>query len=532
MAAVAEVHVARLQVDAADEHRHEHVLLVVLGDEVVDLLGHLGRRMALLRDDTEHVSRHSHEQRGGNTLTRHVAHAEVEFLLLHEEVVQVAADLLGRGHRSEQVNILALGERREDSRHHAHLDIAGHLQFVLERSLQGRRRLEFLHVIHQRGLHLAERMAQLSDLVDASVVGQVGFKVAGGDGLGLPGQLLQRHHLAVHDAPEDQQHQQETHQHDRQHGAAQPVETGEDVPLGADDGDAPAGRAERLVEDIARFPVDHELLHALLPALHGVSQGGPVGIGVLEGFREDGLVEQFRGVRMHEVGTALPDHDAVGIGIGLDGGDGLREPAQGQVHRDGSDIVVLLVPDGLAVGGDHIRGEDPLGVEVVVRLRPARSVQQFGLLIPVHVEIFILVISLLGGLDDTVLVEGIGREPPALLLEIVRLEGNGAAVEVRIVLQDATGIDEHRVGGVQMAGNQPVRIVRGHHHFVQDVRHTEHRALQGLGGTGNRFAAHRLARLGEQEAQRGDEDEGREQRDPHTKPGSEAAPEEIGDLVE
>ena len=235
---------------------------------------------------------------------------------------------------------------------------------------------------------------------------------------------------------------------------------------------------------------------------------------------------------MHEVGAALPDHDAVGIGIGLDGGDGLREPAQGQVHRDSADIVVLLVPDGLAVGGDHIRGEDPLGVEVVVRLRPARFVQQFGLLIPVHVEIFILVISLLGGLDDTVLVEGIGREPPALLLEIVRLEGNGAAVEVRIVLQDAAGIDEHRVGGVQMAGNQPVRIVRGHHHFVQDVRHAEHRALQGLGGTGNRFAAHRLARLGEQEAQRGDEDEGREQRDPHTKPGSEAAPEEIGDLVE
>ena len=235
---------------------------------------------------------------------------------------------------------------------------------------------------------------------------------------------------------------------------------------------------------------------------------------------------------MDEISTALTDHDAVGIGIGLDGGNGLRKPAQGQVHRNGSDIVVFLVPDGLAVGSDHIRGVVSLRIEVVVWLRPARPVQQFRLLIPVHVKILILVVSLLRRLDDAVLIEGVGREPPSLVAEVVRLKGDGAAVEVRIVLQDAAGIDEHRIGGIQMAGNQPVRIVRGHYHFVQDVRHAEHRTLQGLGGMGNRLLAHGLARFGEQEAQCSDENKGGEHYDPQTQPGREAVPEEIGYLIE
>ena len=60
----------------------------------------------------------------------------------------------------------------------------------------------------------------------------------------------------------------------------------------------------------------------------------------------------------------------------------------------------------------------------------------------------------------------VSREIAAKFLEMVRLEGDRAVVEVGIVQQDASAIDHHRVGLIWMALYEPFRIVRGHLYAV------------------------------------------------------------------
>ena len=103
---------------------------------------------------------------------------------------------------------------------------------------------------------------------------------------------------------------------------------------------------------------------------------------------------------------------------------------------------------------------------------------------------------------------GIGREIAALVLKIIRLKGNRTGVEVGIVQQRATAIDEHRVGLVGMALHQPSGHIRSHLHTVQDTLHAQRGLVQNLCGTINSLLSNGLASLIEQESQGDIEDDG------------------------
>ena len=53
------------------------------------------------------------------------------------------------------------------------------------------------------------------------------------------------------------------------------------------------------------------MLHALLTALHGMTQGRQSRIGLFHGLGKDGLTGYLRRVRMYEIGAATTYHDAV-----------------------------------------------------------------------------------------------------------------------------------------------------------------------------------------------------------------------------
>ena len=135
---------------------------------------------------------------------------------------------------------------------------------------------------------------------------------------------------------------------------------------------------------------------------------------------------------MYEIGTATSNHDAIGVWIGFCGRDGLREPADREAGVDDTDLLSVVVLNGLAKARHHL-ARVRSHVIVHVWLRPARLVEQHGHEVPVHEEILVLVAAALYGSDAVAVMLGVGREVPALVLEIVRLEGDGTVVEVGVI---------------------------------------------------------------------------------------------------
>ena len=158
---------------------------------------------------------------------------------------------------------------------------------------------------------------------------------------------------------------------------------------------------------IAGLPVHLELTHPFFAVEHGAPQLRDGRIRGLERLGEDGLVDQLGRVGVDEEGAAAADHDAVGVGIGFDGGDRLGKPAQRKVDGNRTDVFPFVF-QGLAEGGDHILRVDALGIVVLERLGPYGTVQQLAELVPVHIEILVVGISFLDGLDNSLVVVGIG----------------------------------------------------------------------------------------------------------------------------
>ena len=96
--------------------------------------------------------------------------------------------------------------------------------------------LQLANVPYQGLLHIAERVAQLADFIDAPEVRKFGVELARGDGLGFIGQAPQGTELARDDADKEVQHEQQARQNDNHDGAAQTVKSAEDVALRANNG--------------------------------------------------------------------------------------------------------------------------------------------------------------------------------------------------------------------------------------------------------------------------------------------------------
>ena len=204
--------------------------------------------------------------------------------------------------------------------------------------------------------------------------------------------------------------------------------------------------------------------------MHGITQGGQGRIGLLHCLCENGLAGNLRRVGMYEVGTTTTYHNAVRIGIGFDGRDGLRKPVQRETDVNDTYQLTLPVLDGLTIAGYHLAGVGA-HVEVHIWFRPARFIQQLWHEIPINIKVLVVVAATLDSAQRVTDILGVSREVASLVLEVVWFESDRAVVEVGVVHQHTTTVDEHRVGFVRMALHKPFSHIRGHLYTVQDAFH-------------------------------------------------------------
>ena len=107
-------------------------------ERVIQSVGNILRRAPLLSHRTEQIDHHSHRHRGWHTPATDITHTEVETVVLHKEVIEVATHLLGRFHHGIEIDIVTLRKSRELARHHSHLDVAGNAQLAIDTFLGSR----------------------------------------------------------------------------------------------------------------------------------------------------------------------------------------------------------------------------------------------------------------------------------------------------------------------------------------------------------------------------------------------------------
>ena len=209
--------------------------------------------------------------------------------------------------------------------------------------------------------------------------------------------------------------------------------------------------------------------------------------------------------------------------IRLHGRKVVGQPFQGNVQRDGA---------GLAVG-DHPLRLPVFGVvllPVAVGLGPAGLVQELGLEIPVQIEILVILIALLFGLQRAADIARIGGII-VMALEEIRFEGDRAAGQDRIALHRDPGVLHHQIGFIQVAVDQPFQVVGGKLHVLQDVVQPEDRILHDLGGAEDGFLTDVPAGHGEEIGHRPEEDEGGETDHPKAQAGREGTAEGVDQLL-
>ena len=134
MGGIAIGEVVGTQVEHPHEGRYKHQRFVGRCNGVVHLTHNVGGTLIVASQITEEGSRDGHVERSGHALARHVADDEEQFVVLDDEVVQVAAYLLGRGHRGKKVEVIAF---RKHGGQHAHLYVVGNDEFALQSLLAG-----------------------------------------------------------------------------------------------------------------------------------------------------------------------------------------------------------------------------------------------------------------------------------------------------------------------------------------------------------------------------------------------------------
>ena len=356
---------------------------------------------------TEYRPGNRHEERGGHTFAADITDTEEEFVVAEEEIKQVAAHRFGRCQRGIDLHIVTVVFSGEHLGQHTHLYAVGNAEVTLDGGILGGRPLQFLDILHERVLHITKRVTQLSYLIRTVEIRQRRFKLSRGDSLRLLRQTAQGVKFAGDDANKEIEHQQQTDTDNHNDGAVETRHIAEDVALGADDGHRTASMAEGLIEHQRFLSVDHHVLHALLTALHSMTQGGHRRVGMLNAFGKDRLVEHLRGVRMHEVSTATTDHHTVGVGIRLHGGDRLCQFVERDVGGDNTVEIPLIILERTAVRGDNLITKQVVGrhgSDINIGVGPTGPVEQFTHQIPIHVKVLIVVVSFLLGFDHTVVI--------------------------------------------------------------------------------------------------------------------------------
>ena len=153
-------------VNARAEHGDEQRRGVVDAEVAVELGQQRARRHPATHRRPEQRQRDRHEQRCRHTLARHVADDDIQLLIVEEhEVVEVAADLLGRHDHRVQIELRPVRERRKDLGQDAHLDVVRDPQLAFNPLLGRRRDRQLLDRAREPLGHLVERSGELADFV-------------------------------------------------------------------------------------------------------------------------------------------------------------------------------------------------------------------------------------------------------------------------------------------------------------------------------------------------------------------------------
>ena len=159
-------HLAGVHIQDAEPDRDKHLGRVVFTDPLVHLPEHLRRMDAGLGRIVDHDAGHHHEEGGRDSLSRDVRHHEAKVILIdQEEVVEVAAHLLGRIHGGMDVQVVPVRVGREDVRQHGFLNPLRQIQLGADAFLLPGDLGQVFHIMGHAHFHIPQNQGQMLELV-------------------------------------------------------------------------------------------------------------------------------------------------------------------------------------------------------------------------------------------------------------------------------------------------------------------------------------------------------------------------------
>ena len=116
------------QVEHTHEGRYEYQRFVGWCYGLVHLAHNVGCTLIVACQIAEEGTSDSHVERCRYALSGNVADDEEEFVAFDDEVIQIAANLLGWGHRGKEIQVVAVRKHRGQ---HTHLYVVGNDEFTL-----------------------------------------------------------------------------------------------------------------------------------------------------------------------------------------------------------------------------------------------------------------------------------------------------------------------------------------------------------------------------------------------------------------
>ena len=111
------------------KQRHEHAAFIIRAQYAVYPLKYLRGRLAAGGSGFDKSLGHRHEQRGRDTLSRHITDTETQLRLVQkEEVVEITTQFARGFQACVQGEAFTSRTFRKILRHHTHLDIAANIQ--------------------------------------------------------------------------------------------------------------------------------------------------------------------------------------------------------------------------------------------------------------------------------------------------------------------------------------------------------------------------------------------------------------------
>ena len=211
------------------------------------------------------------------------------------------------------------------------------------------------NVLADTAPHLAETVLQLTNQVGAFTMWQRLLIVAMTNLSQFGSQQSQRLREVFHNAVAAQSQQQQSDNEQRNQDVVQFVVSTEQFVGRTHKCNAPLGALKRSVKHNVRLAIDFDIHVSCASIGHLISQRHDVGVLSGVSTREDGLLQQLRGVRMHEIVTIGTQQHEVRVLVWMFSRDGLREPLQRQVGGDDTHELTLPVVQRDAVRSNHLR---------------------------------------------------------------------------------------------------------------------------------------------------------------------------------